>query len=618
LLGDHTIIHLLRLHIMSTDDNSFESSDTGRSGAPLKHVQSVTFDEPVRLDRGETLSEVTVAYETYGQLNEARDNAVWICHALSGDSHVAAHDEDDDPGWWDIAIGPGKSIDTDKYFVICPNILGGCRGTTGPNSTNPKTGRRYGQNFPIITMNDMVDVQVRLLDHLGIDKLLAVTGGSLGGQQTLCWAVRYPDRVKGVVPMATSGRLSSQGMAFNVVGRNAIRRDPDFHDGQYYDNPNGPQVGLALARMIGHITYLSKESMHQKFSATRTEPRHLEAEFEGHFSVGSYLGFKGSEFVERFDANSYITLSMAMDLFDLGATVDDFVELLKDSPCRWLVVSFTSDWLFPPKESQDIVESLVRTDRSVSYCNIVTDCGHDAFLLSADLDSYGRMTESFLATLAGDTRGGSNGDPGAQRSNIFHPAHPHRLDYDVILDLIAPEASVLDLGCGSGDLLVELAGRGHDKTLGIEIHQQDVVTCVGKGLGVVQADLNDGLVALCDDQFDCIVLSRALMEIKDVKGVIEEMLRVGKKCIISFPNFGFYKLRDMLYNEGRAPEAGVLNYKWYNTPNIRVLTIKDFEELCDELGATIHQSLALDTEKRISVSQDVNRQADLAIYVISR
>jgi len=603
---------------MTTDDKTFESSDTGRSGAPLKHVQTVTFGGGIDLDRGGRLDEVTVAYETYGTLNETHDNAVLICHALSGDSHVAMHNADDDPGWWDIAVGPGKSIDTDKYFVICPNILGSCRGTTGPNSVNPQTGKPYGQDFPTITINDMVDVQLRLVDHFGIGKLLMVTGGSLGGQQTLCWAVRHPDRLRGVAPMATSGRLSSQGMAFNVVGRNAIRRDPDFHGGQYYDKPNGPQVGLALARMIGHITYLSPESMHQKFNATRNQPRDLEAEFEGQFSVGSYLGFKGAEFVERFDANSYVTLSMAVDLFDLGASLEDLIELFKGNPCRWMVISFTSDWLFPPRESQDIVEALVRTERPVSYCNIDTDCGHDAFLLRADLDAYGRMTESFLAALAGEARKAAAGDRGAQQANIFHPDHPHRLDFDMILNLIEPGASVLDLGCGSGDLLAELAERGHNRILGLEIHEEDVITCVGKGLDVVQADLNDGLDTLCDDQFDCIVLSRALMEIRDVKGVIEGMLRVGRKCIISFPNFGFYKLREMLCNEGRAPEAGVLHYKWYNTPNIRVLTIKDFEEFCDELGATIHQSLAIDTEKNAEIIHDANLKADLAIYVISR
>ena len=602
---------------MSTDDNVFESSDTGRSGAPLKYVETVTFADGIDLDRGGRLDEVTVAYETYGTLNEAGDNAVLICHALSGDSHVAMHNEQDDPGWWDIAVGPGKSIDTDKYFVICPNILGSCRGTTGPNSINPQTGKPYGQNFPTITMNDMVDVQLRLIDELGVGKLLMVTGGSLGGQQALCWATRHPDRLRGVAPMATSGRLSSQGMAFNVVGRNAIRRDPDFHDGQYYDEPNGPHVGLALARMIGHITYLSRQSMHQKFNATRNEPRDLEAEFEGQFSVGSYLGFKGAEFVERFDANSYITLSTAIDLFDLGSSIEDLMELFKDNPCRWMVISFTSDWLFPPRESKDLVEALVRTDRSVSYCNIATDCGHDSFLLKDDIDAYGKMTESFLAALAGEARQAAAG-PGAEQSNIFHPDHPHRLDYDMILDLIEPGASVLDLGCGNGDLLAELADRGHDRILGLELHQEDVITCVGKGLDVVQDDLNDGLVTLCDKQFDCIVLSRALMEVQDVKGVIEGMLRVGRKCIISFPNFGFYKLRDMLYHEGKAPEAGVLHYKWYNTPNIRVLTIKDFEELCGEMGATIHQSIALDTEQGRLVSQDPNLSAVLAIYVISR
>ena len=259
-------------------------------------------------------------YETYGQLNPPGDNAILICHAISGDSHVAQHDAADDPGWWDILVGPGKPVDTNRFFVICPNLLGGCRGTTGPGSLNPATGKPYGADFPTITIGDMVEVQRRLLDHLGIGQLVAVIGGSVGGHQTFTWATRHPDRLRGAVVLASSPRLTSQALAFDVVGRNAIRRDPFFHGGQYYDQPHGPAVGLALARMIGHITYLSPEAMSQKFEADRLHPREEAIEFEKTFSVGSYLGHQGTKFVERFDANSYLTLSLAMDLFDLGGT----------------------------------------------------------------------------------------------------------------------------------------------------------------------------------------------------------------------------------------------------------------------------------------------------------
>ena len=242
-------------------DDFFESSDTVRSGLPLKHVQRVTLAEPLELEMRGRLDGLTVAYETYGKLNRAKNNAVLICHALSGDSHVAKHDDDDDPGWWDIAVGPGKPIDTEKYFVVCPNILGGCRGTTGPNSYNPATGRPYGQDFPTITIRDMVEVQRRLLVHLGIDKLLAVVGGSMGGHMVLCWATSFPEWVSGAIALGTSARLTSQALAFDVVARNAIIHDPNFHGGQYYDKGSGPNIGLAIARMLGHITYLSREAM---------------------------------------------------------------------------------------------------------------------------------------------------------------------------------------------------------------------------------------------------------------------------------------------------------------------------------------------------------------------
>ncbi|MEJ2109052.1 MAG: homoserine O-acetyltransferase, partial [Acidobacteriota bacterium] len=249
------------------------SSDSVRSARPLKHLQTLEIREALDLELGDAIPHATVAYETYGDLNEAKDNAILICHALSGDSHVARHNKHDDPGWWDLVVGPGKAIDTDLYFVICPNALGGCRGTTGPNSLNPKSGKRYGDIFPTITTKDIVDVQKRLIDHLGISRILAVIGGSMGGQQVLTWATLYPDMVAGAVAIATSARLTTQALAFDIVGRNAIRRDTNFHLGEYIDKGTVPAVGLALARMLGHITYLSPEAMREKFEADRLNPR---------------------------------------------------------------------------------------------------------------------------------------------------------------------------------------------------------------------------------------------------------------------------------------------------------------------------------------------------------
>ena len=591
---------------------------------PLAYAQSVTFDAVMQLERGDTLCEVTVAYETYGELNAASSNAVLVCHALSGDSHVASHGENDENGWWDIVVGPGKAIDTNKYFVICPNVLGGCRGTTGPNSTNPATGEPYGCDFPTITIGDMVDVQLRLIDHLGIDRLLAVVGGSMGGLQVLQWAACHGDRVRGIIPIATAPQLSSQAMAFDIVGRNAILRDPDFCDGQYYDKPSGPSVGLALARMIGHITYLSRESMQQKFDANRHSPRDIPVAFEKKFSVGSYLGYKGAEFVERFDANSYIVLTMAMDLFSLGQDVDELIEVFKDNSCRWMLMSFSSDWLFSPAELQLVADALIKSDKAVSYCNIASGAGHDAFLLQEELKSYGSLIDAFLANVVNVSETSSNGSAATAMArkdptSIFHSSHPQRLDYDRIVDLIVPGASVLDLGCGNGGLLRQLADNGHKHLMGIELSEDEVIEGVRCGLDVIHSDLNDGLTPFGDKQFDCVVLSRTLQAVKDVERVVDDMLRVGKRCIVSFPNFGYHKLRDMLHKDGLAPEAsGVLKHKWYDSPNIRFFTILDFEQFCCDRGILIHELIALDTETGSRVNNDPNLSADLAIFVISR
>lgn len=598
-------------------ENLFDSTDSARSAKPLRYAQSLQLDGPLELEKGGRLEIVTVAYETYGQLNSARDNAVLVCHAISGDSHVARHDEADDTGWWDIMVGPGRPVDTNQFFVLCPNLLGGCRGTTGPGSFNPATGRRYGRDFPTITIRDMVEVQYRLARQLGLGQLLAVVGGSVGGHQAMTWATRYPEAMRGVVLLATSPRLTSQALAFDIVGRNAILRDPHFHSGQYYDRPHGPRVGLAIARMIGHITYLSQEAMSQKFDPDRLHPRDVPVEFEKRFSVGSYLGYQGAKFVERFDANSYVALTMAMDLFDLGETAPDLAAAFRAARCRWLVVSFSSDWLFPPSQSRDIVNALLANGASVSHCSVQSSCGHDAFLMPDEFDLYGEMTRGFLTNLgcAPNAHSEVRDEPHGPTS-IFQQ---HRLDYDRILELVPAGAGVLDLGCGSGGLLERLKAGNARRLVGVELDERNIVTCVNRGLDVVQADLNKGLKAFAAGEFECVVLSQTLQTVFDVEGLVTEMLRVGKIGIISIPNFAYHRLRRMLAEEGRAPKSsGVLCYEWYNTPNIRFFTIADFEDFCRAKGIRVHRRIAIDTEAAVEVFDDPNLNADLAIFAISR
>ena len=379
--------------------NSINSSDDLRTDKFSKYIEEFEIPFTLNLERGDQLDNVKVAYETYGELNQDKSNCILVCHAITGDSHVAKHDENDVPGWWDIMVGPGKPLDTNKYFIICSNILGSCRGTTGPNSINPKTGKYYGSDFPVVTIKDMVIVQKYLIDHLNIDKLLGVIGGSLGGFQCLEWATQFPDKVEGCLPIASSSRLTTQGLAFDVVARNSIISDPYFNSGNYYENDKKPDVGLALARMLGHITYLSKESMNEKFEIDRNSPRNISTSFEKKFSVGSYLAYQGEKFVERFDANSYVTLSTALDLFDLGSNKDILAKNLSKSYCEWLLVSFSSDWLYPSFQSLDIVEALISRSKKVSYCNIRSNAGHDAFLLPDDIKHYGELTSSFFRNL---------------------------------------------------------------------------------------------------------------------------------------------------------------------------------------------------------------------------
>jgi homoserine O-acetyltransferase/O-succinyltransferase len=340
-------------------------------------------DEPLRLDAGVSLSPFQIAYQTYGTLNAERSNAVLICHALTGDQHVAnVHPVTGKPGWWESMVGPGKPIDTERYFVICPNVVGACMGSTGPASINPHTGEAYGLDFPVITIRDMVRAQAMLLDRLGIETLFSVAGGSMGGMQVLQWAVSYPKRVFSALPLATATRHSAQNIAFHEVGRQAVMADPEWKNGRYFAAGTRPHRGLAVARMGAHITYLSDAALHRKFGRKFQDRQNPTFSFDADFEVESYLRHQGSTFVERFDANSYLYLTRAMDYFDLAADYDGVLaKAFRGTPTRYCVVSFTSDWLFPTSDSRAIVHALNAGGARVSFAEIVTDKGHDAFLL---------------------------------------------------------------------------------------------------------------------------------------------------------------------------------------------------------------------------------------------
>lgn len=354
-----------------------------RANTPPEGAHVATLEQELDLISGRRLKHVEVAYETYGRLAEDGSNAVLVCHALSGDSHVTSGDATT-PGWWEPMVGPGRAIDTDRLFVICSNVIGGCSGTTGPGSIDPDTGAPYGGSFPFVTIEDMVEVQRRLLDHLGIGKLAAVVGGSMGGMQALAWARLYPERLTAVVANATTSRLSAQSIAFNEVGRRAILEDPAFRGGAYYGAESQPDAGLSIARMVGHITYLSNESMREKFGRRLKEGGEYAFDFVREFEVETYLAHQGRRFTERFDANTYLLMTKAMDYFDLRAGSDTLAEAVSSAPKRWLVTSFTSDWLFTTEQARELVTALLASDKHVTFAEIESPYGHDAFLLEVE------------------------------------------------------------------------------------------------------------------------------------------------------------------------------------------------------------------------------------------
>jgi homoserine O-acetyltransferase/O-succinyltransferase len=376
----------------------------------LVSPQLIHFAEPLTLRSGNVIANYDLMVETYGQLNANRSNAILICHALSGDHHAAGYynpdDEKEKPGWWECCIGPGKAFDTNKFFVVCLNNLGGCAGSTGPSSINPETGRPFGPDFPIMTVRDWVNSQARLADYLGIEKWAAVIGGSLGGMQVMRWAISYPDRLRNAIIVAATPKLSAQNIAFNEVARQSIISDPDFHEGRYYDHGTYPKRGLMLARMVGHITYLSEAAMRDKFGkeglpgnlGRDLRTGKLSFGFNVDFEVQSYLQYQGKRFSSRFDANTYLLITKTLDYFDPAVDYNgDLSKAFEPSQCRFLVVSFSSDWRFPPERSREIVNTLLKAKKSVSYLAIEADGGHDAFLLP--IPRYIEGLKAFISSI---------------------------------------------------------------------------------------------------------------------------------------------------------------------------------------------------------------------------
>ncbi|MGK0496716.1 homoserine O-succinyltransferase MetX [Neptuniibacter pectenicola] len=365
--------------------------------------QKIEFNKPLQLSCGRVLENYHLMVETYGELNADASNAILICHALSGNHHVAGYHSLDDkkPGWWDSAIGPGKAIDTTKFFVIGLNNLGGCHGSSGPNQLNPETGKPYGPDFPIITVDDWVESQARLADHFGIEQFAAVIGGSLGGMQALQWSINYPDRLRHCMVIAAAPKLSAQNIAFNEVARQAISKDPQFHDGHYYAQNEVPKVGLMLARMLGHITYLSDDGMRSKFGRELRSGQ-ISYDFTPQFEVESYLRYQGERFSTEFDANTYLLMTKALDYFDPTALEGKpLSEVLAKAKAKFMVISFTTDWRFSPERSREIVDALVDADKQVSYAEIEAAQGHDAFLIP--IPRYLDVFNAYMQRIEADT-----------------------------------------------------------------------------------------------------------------------------------------------------------------------------------------------------------------------
>ena len=539
--------------------------------------------EGFRLEKGGALPEIVVAYERCGTVTPGNDNVIFVCHALTGDAHVAGirPGETEPDGWWEGMIGSGRGIDTDRYQVICANILGGCKGTTGPSTPGPG-GKPYGSAFPKITVRDIIEVHRLFLRQLGITRLAGLVGGSFGGMQVLEWAIRYSDEIDRVMLVATAASLNSQALAFDIVGRHAIVADPNWRTGDYYADENQPHSGLSSARKMAHITYLSQDLMDEKFGRQKRKEwleadsvfkRKIEDNFGTYFQIESYLQYQGEKFTRRFDANSYLHITLAMDEYDAAERFGSLEAAVAAISSRVLVVSMSGDWLFTPGQSTDLVAALIQQRKRASYCHLETDAGHDAFL--THISDLKRVIAAFLSPTQ---------DPAGEPAPVKQWQQRH---YQGIADLIPENSRVLDLGCGSGTLLNILKTKKQATGNGVEIDVDQVVTAIASGCDVLLEDVDDGLTMISDDSYDWAVLSETLQTIKRPRDLLRQILRVAGNAIITFPNFGHLGVRAQLLLRGRMPKGKHIPYEWYNTPNIHLFTLKDFLTLCRQEGIIV-------------------------------
>lgn len=545
--------------------------------------------EGFKLEGGGLLKELSIRYETYGELNKEADNVIWICSPLTADAHVAGFYSPDDKkvGWWDALIGQGKPIDTDRFFVVCSNILGGCKGTTGPASINPETGKPYGSSFPNITIGDMVNAQKKLADALGVRKVYCVIGGSMGGFQAMKWAIYYPDEVERCIIIASSPRFSSQALGFEIVARDAIKQDPNFNGGDYYDGAV-PAVGLSNARKIAHLTYLSPISMEKKFTRESCKDPNPK-EFLLGSSLESYLAYQGAKFVERFDTNSYLHITYATDVFDLETEYGSLEQAFKNTKAAFLNVNLSTDWLFPPHESRKITHALVNAKKTVTSLELDTLFGHDGFLL--EVGDLGKAISSFITPNQKIIHKSET-----QAIPVFH----EKEDFDLLEQGIPEGARILDLGCGNGDLIESLRIQKNVQGLGVEKNFNSILGCLTKAVPVIQKDLDEGgLKDFESHSFDIAVLNRTLQEVKNPLDLLHEILRVANKAVITFPNFGHWSVRSALWRYGRMPKSSELPYEWYNTPNIHLFTLRDFTRMCEDQNLKI-EKLFIDNDKVFS------------------
>ena len=533
----------------------------------------------LKLAYGGVLKEIEVAYEECGApLGDS--NAIYICHALTGDAHVAGirPGEEKPSGWWEEMVGPGRAFDTNRFHIICANVLGGCTGTTGPMSINPDTEKPYGSSFPQYTFDDAVDVFRMFLKQLGVKKLAALVGGSYGGLQVVNWMTRFPDDMEKACLIATSASLNTQAIALSVMSRNSITDDPNWKGGDYYleGDGKGPKAGLAAARQLAHITYLSRELLQQKFgrrlqdnfvNAPAEERAERDRLFKTYFQIESYLDYQAMKFLRRFDANSYLHITRSMDLSDPCDRYGSLDAAFARVNSKVLVVSYENDILFPWWQSKEIVASLLRAGKSVSYCHLESGTGHDSFL--TDIEHLSKVVGGFLS-----------------ERPVKVMKWQVRLHRNV-LAMVKNGSRVIDIGCGDGTLLDVLRDRKDVKGDGVEIDVDRYEEAIADGHDVFWEDVDEGLTLVPDGYYDTAIVSDTLQEVRNPRGLLSEALRIANEAIVSFPNFAAYRIRLTLALTGRLPVSKQLPFQWYDTPNIHCITLKDFKSLCDKEGIEI-------------------------------